>query len=40
MDIVHIDELVVQSRQPRGREGKQVKTSAIMHGDPDRKSVA
>ena len=36
MDIVHIDELVVQSRQPRGREGKSVKTSAILHGDPSR----
>jgi hypothetical protein len=36
MRIVHIDELPVQSRQPRGREGKSVKTSAIMHGDPSR----
>ena len=36
MKIVHIDELPVQSRQPRGREGKSVKTSAIMQGDPSR----
>lgn len=36
MRIVHIDELPVQSRQPRGREGKSVKTSIIMHGDPER----
>lgn len=36
MNIVHIDELAVQSRQPRGRIGKSVKTSAIMHGDPSR----
>jgi hypothetical protein len=36
MKIVHIDELPVQSRQPRGREGKSVKTSIIMQGDPSR----
>jgi hypothetical protein len=37
MKIVHIDELPVQSRQPRGREGKSVKTSIIMQGDSSRR---
>jgi len=36
MRIVHIDELPVQSREPRGRQGKSVKTSIIMGGDPSR----
>ena len=36
MRIVHIDDLPRQSRPPRGREGKSVKTSIIMQGDPER----